>query len=73
MSEKKEREITRWDRTLAFFCEHCPACRYARAKGKGGVYEFVRRAESEFCPFCRAYARVHHQKAHEAPENQSEK
>jgi hypothetical protein len=52
------------DRKLAAVCLSCPACRRARQRQRGILFQLVRRVESRFCPFCRAYERVHSRKAH---------
>ena len=54
--------LTRW---LAAFCDNCTLCRLAREKQRGLAYWLVRRVERYFCPFCRAYERVHGRKAFE--------
>ena len=53
------------DRALAKVCEHCPVCLHARYHQKGMVFDFVKNIEQDVCPFCKAYERVHGQKAHE--------
>ena len=58
-------EVSKLDRLLAKFCEHCPVCRHARQKQQGLAYTFVRQVEAGLCPFCQAYERVHGRKAHE--------
>jgi hypothetical protein len=57
-----------FDKTLANVCLRCPACRHARKRQRGFLFQLVRRVESRLCPFCRAYERVYGRKAH-APEN----
>ncbi len=52
------------DEKLAAVCLRCPACRRARKRQRGFFFQLVRRVESRFCPFCRAYERVHGRKAH---------
>ena len=63
-------EITSLDRAMARVCESCPVCRPARRNQQGLAYQFVKRVEGSICPFCRAYERVHGQKAHEPAEGQ---
>jgi hypothetical protein len=63
-------EITTLDRALARVCESCPVCRTARRNQQGLANRFVRGAEMDICPFCRAYERVHGRKAHEPAEVQ---
>lgn len=58
------RSVTSMDRALAKVCEFCPVCRTARRTQSGGIYDFVRYAEAKFCPFCKAYGRVHCRPAH---------
>jgi hypothetical protein len=53
------------DRSLAKICELCPVCLHARHHQKGLVFTFVKNIEQNVCPFCKAYERVHGQKAHE--------
>jgi transposase-like protein len=53
------------DRALAKVCESCPVCRHARHHQQGVAYNFVKGVETVFCPFCKAYERVHGKKAHE--------
>ena len=64
--------ITEKDRAMARRCERCPVCAYARRKPGGFVYWFVTRIESRFCPYCRAYEKVHGRKAHEAAPEETE-
>jgi hypothetical protein len=52
------------DLKLAAVCLRCPACRRARKRQRGILFQLVRRVESRFCPFCKAYERVHGRKAH---------
>lgn len=59
------RTVTTMDRALGKVCEYCPVCRTARKTQSGAIYNFVRFAEAKFCPFCRAYGRVHGHPAHE--------
>ncbi len=59
------RPVTRLDRFLAGVCQHCPVCRRARQQQIGLAFRLVQRVESQVCPFCRAYERVHGRKAHE--------
>lgn len=56
---------TSLDRVLAKVCESCPVCLHARYHQKGVAYNFVKSIEGDICPFCKAYERVHGQKAHE--------
>ena len=53
------------DKALAKVCELCPVCLHARYHQKGMVFDFVKNIEQDICPFCKAYERVHGQKAHE--------
>jgi hypothetical protein len=53
------------DIALAKVCELCPVCLHARHHQKGVVFNFVKSIETDICPFCKAYERVHGQKAHE--------
>ena len=53
------------DKALAKVCEFCPVCLHARHHQKGMVFDFVKNVEQDICPFCKAYERVHGQKAHE--------
>lgn len=53
------------DKAMAKVCEFCPVCLHARYHQEGMVYDFVTKVEEDICPFCRAYERVHGQKAHE--------
>lgn len=66
-------DMTPLDRYLAGICELCPVCRQARRSQKGFAFDVVKKIETSFCPFCRAYERVHGKKAHEkrsgTPEN----
>lgn len=57
--------ITPIDKALARVCECCPVCLHARHHGQGLVFSFVKSVETDICPFCRAYERVHGRKAHE--------
>ena len=59
------RRVSVPERFLAALCGWCPLCRQARRKGKGIAFRLVRNAESDFCPFCRAYERVNGHPAHE--------
>jgi hypothetical protein len=61
------RHPTQSDRSLAAVCQRCPACRHARRRQRGILFQLVRRVESRLCPFCRAYERVYARKAHELP------
>ncbi|OHB56327.1 MAG: hypothetical protein A2Y07_00250 [Planctomycetes bacterium GWF2_50_10] len=58
-------EPTPLDKALAKVCELCPVCLHARYHQKGVVFDFVKNIEQDICPFCKAYERVHGQKAHE--------
>ena len=58
-------EVASLDRILAKVCELCPFCLHARYHQEGMVFDFVKRIESDICPFCKAYERVHGKKAHE--------
>jgi len=58
-------DITALDRSLARICELCPLCRQARRRQEGMAFSIVKQIETSFCPFCRAYERVHGRKAHE--------
>ncbi len=50
---------------LAGFCKkRCPACKIARKKGRGVIYQFVK-LENRVCPMCRAYEKVYGKKAYE--------
>lgn len=60
-----QNEPTATDKALAKVCELCPVCLHARYHQKGIVYDFVSKVEEDVCPFCKAYERVHGQKAHE--------
>jgi hypothetical protein len=60
--------ITALDRAMARLCEACPACRSAQRKQQGIAFWLVTRVEEKICPFCRAYEKVHGQKAHEMPD-----
>jgi len=57
--------ITEKDRQMAQKCVECPVCRRAREKQKGLAFWFVKVFEGGLCPYCRAYEKVHGQKAHE--------
>lgn len=57
--------ISALDRALAKVCESCPVCLHTRYHQKGIVYNFVKSIETDICPFCKAYERVHGKKAHE--------
>ncbi|TSK06671.1 MAG: hypothetical protein FPO08_08405 [Geobacter sp.] len=61
----RHNEPTATDKAMAKVCELCPVCLHARYHQKGMVYDFVTKVEEDICPFCRAYERVHGQKAHE--------
>ncbi len=60
-----ESAVTSFDKALAMVCELCPVCLHARHHQQGVVFNFVKSIETEICPFCKAYERVHGQKAHE--------
>jgi hypothetical protein len=51
------------DKLLAAVCARCPVCRRARKNPGSLAAKIVERAETAICPFCRAYERVHGQKA----------
>jgi hypothetical protein len=53
------------DRLLSSVSEHCPVCNLARKRQAGPAFWLVKRVESRFCPFCRAYERVFGRKSHE--------
>ena len=55
----------RLEKALADVCVSCPVCRRARGRQRGAAFWFVRKAERQVCPFCRAYERVYGRKAHE--------
>lgn len=57
----------RWTRLFARRSESCPVCRCARAHQRGLAFWVVKNFEV-FCPFCRAYEKVHGRKSHEAPD-----
>jgi hypothetical protein len=56
-------------RLLAFFCSVCPFCRRGR---NNPLSLFARsvlfRKLARFCPFCRAYAKLHPPQSHAAKE-----
>ncbi|HEY4745570.1 MAG TPA: hypothetical protein VIH45_12975 [Desulfuromonadaceae bacterium] len=58
-------ESSALDKALAKVCECCPVCLHARHHQQGMVFNFVKAIETNICPFCKAYERVHGQKAHE--------
>lgn len=60
--------ITSFDKALARICELCPMCRQARRNSQGISFSIVKSIESNLCPFCKAYERVHGIKAHEKTE-----
>lgn len=64
----RARRISALDRILAKVCAKCPACRTARAKGRGFAFWLVSRVERGTCPFCAAYERVTGRRAHEPAE-----
>ena len=47
------------------FAKAAQFCRHGRKKQKGFAFQFVKKIESDLCPFCQAYERVHGRKAHE--------
>ena len=51
-------------RALARVSQNCPVCRRARDRQSGLAFWLVKTFE-DFCPFCRAYQKVHHRKSHE--------
>lgn len=57
--------ISTLDRALAKVCGSCPVCRHARLSQQGVTFSFVKSVETNICPFCKAYERVHGKKAHE--------
>jgi hypothetical protein len=61
----RKADITPLDRALSGICELCPVCRKARRSQAGIAFAIVKNIETSFCPFCRAYERVHGMKAHE--------
>jgi len=61
----KTHQITDRDRIMAKVCEICPVCRHARKNQNGVAFRFVKTIESNLCPFCQAYEKVHGRKAHE--------
>jgi uncharacterized protein CbrC (UPF0167 family) len=68
-----EVQITDKDRKMAQKCVECPVCERARVKQKGMFFWFVKTIEGGICPFCKAYEKVHGQKAHEPmPKSQAE-
>jgi len=58
--------ISEKDKEKADKCLECPVCKHAREKQKGFAYWFVKKIESGFCPYCKAYEKVYGRKAHEA-------
>jgi hypothetical protein len=56
---------TGMDKVLARVCANCTVCRRARQRQRGFAFWLVKRVEGRWCPFCRAYERVHGRKAHE--------
>jgi hypothetical protein len=65
VSAMSKPDISALDKTLAKVCELCPVCLHARYHQQGVVFNFVKKIETDICPFCKAYERVHGQKAHE--------
>ena len=65
VSEMSSSDITVLDKALAKVCELCPVCLHARYHQQGVVFNFLKSIEMDICPFCKAYERVHGQKAHE--------
>ena len=57
--------ITDKDRALAQRCIDCAVCKKARDTQRGLAYWFVKKIEGGLCPYCKAYERVYHRKAHE--------
>jgi len=57
--------VTDKDRQMAARCMACPVCAHARKTQRGLAYWFVTKIESQFCPYCKAYEKVHGRKAHE--------
>ena len=68
MGTKPKQTPSKLDQTLAWVCAHCVVCWQARRRQSGAAFQFVEKVEGGWCPFCRAYERVHGRKAHEAPE-----
>lgn len=62
----ESKSITKKDIRMARVCENCKVCTYARKKQQGITFQFVKIIEGSFCPYCKAYERVHGRKAHEA-------
>ena len=60
-----EHQITDKDRKMAKVCLSCTVCSHARKKQKGLAFNFVKKIEGNFCPFCKAYERVYGRKAHQ--------
>lgn len=60
-----QQDISTTLRLMARMCELCPVCRHARRKQQGMAFAFVKNVETDICPFCKAYERVHGRKAHE--------
>lgn len=57
-------EITLKDKQMALKCVNCIACKKARKKQKGLIFFFVKKIESDLCPYCKAYEKVYGKKAH---------
>jgi len=60
-----DKPITDRDRAMAQRCVECPVCTRARRRQRGMAFWFVKRIESDVCPFCRAYEKVYGRKPHE--------
>jgi hypothetical protein len=60
-----KRKISEMDSILAKFCVICPVCKYARKEQNGAAFWFVKKIESDICPFCKAYERVYGRKSHQ--------
>ncbi len=58
-------QVSEKDRKMARMCLQCKVCSRARKKQKGFAFWFVKKIESGFCPFCKAYEKVYGRKAHE--------
>jgi hypothetical protein len=56
--------LTNRTRALARRSENCVVCRRARHTQSGLAFWIVKTFE-DFCPFCRAYEKVHGRKSHE--------
>jgi hypothetical protein len=64
-AKPEKSKISDMDRKLAKLCNICPVCSHARIKQKGLAFNFVKKIEGSFCPFCKAYERVYGRKAHQ--------